>query len=83
MKPTDYHVMLSQRGGMCCCGDHLGVMVGTAIRDCPMGWAFIDLAEATPERVAETIEHVKRGRSTWPSNDTIERRCNGKVRKAN
>ncbi len=57
-------------GGICCCGDHLGVMVGTDISRVPPGWAFIPLADATPEIVQDTIDEVRKGRAQWPEKET-------------
>ena len=69
---NDYYKHLSKNGGMCACGDHLGVYVGTDINATPLGWAFIHLNETDPEIVKNTIQEVKRGRSVWPEKEVVE-----------
>lgn len=60
-----YVEMLADRGGMCTCGDHLGVYVGTDVYATPPGWVFVPLP-TTPEIVRAAIDHAKQGRREWP-----------------
>lgn len=53
-----YQTLLDRGGGMICCGDYLGVMIGTNPFACPHGWVFIDIRGAT----VESIRNAKRGR---------------------
>jgi len=64
-----YFARVAKSGGMITCGGHLGVYVGTDIAATPRAWAFVDLATATPELVAEAVADVKRGREAWPDKE--------------
>lgn len=70
---TYFESILVRGGGMITCGGHLGVYVGTDMAATPRGWAFIDLATATPELVADTVAEVSKGRSLWPESETPNR----------
>lgn len=76
-----YHSIVAKGGGMITCGGHLGVYVGTDIRATPRAWAFIDIREATPELIAETVEAVKEGRTAWPERDDGSKPTDMKVRR--
>ena len=66
----DYAQMLIDRGGgMCCCGDGLGVVLGPSdvALNCPAGWLFVELGSVNAVELANYISHVKEtGRRDWP-----------------
>ena len=67
-----YYEHLATNGGMCTCGDHLGVFVGTTIEGCPKGWVYVPLEDATPSLVKEAIREARTGRAKWPPAEIVE-----------
>jgi len=69
---SEYAKYLSRCGGIATVGQHLAVMIAPSecLHSCPAGWGFVDLEDATPELVQETIDEVKRGRSAWPTDES-------------
>lgn len=61
-----YESIIKLGGGMITCGDHLGVMVGTDEKACPLGWVFLPIQRATVELIGECVEYATKGRKAWP-----------------
>jgi len=67
-----YAKYLTERGGLATCGEHLGVMVASRECDkqCPAGWVFVPIEQATEEIVQAALDQALLGRKAWPVKET-------------
>ncbi len=66
---SDYsRMILEQGGGICTCGEHLGVFVAplSSEKQTPPGWVFVPAETATEQIIDEAITHANAGRKIWP-----------------
>ncbi len=61
-------MILERGGGLCTCGEHLGVFISPAANEkaTPAGWVFVPLETATEAIIDEAIACAKEGRKHWP-----------------
>lgn len=63
---TLYQNIVSKGGGLIATGNHLGLMVGSKIENCPPGWVFLHIDDATEELFEECLDAARNGRKAWP-----------------